>query len=434
MNLSAVKPYNLPHRIILFLSALLFVGCARFGLLIAEHKELWNDEIYSQESSVKRTSYRDMFLGRIQEGNNSPLFYVLQKTIWNIFSDKQETHEQGYTSKKDKIILRLNPVFFMSLAIMIIFYYFARFYGLWMGFFSLLIIFSTAPVWHFWVEARPYALWFCLTTVELLCFLNFIHRQEMPASVIARSECNERRSNLERKIAALPSVARNDTQVLAIIHLLLSFTVIFSVVQIFIVSFLLKIYRKIEWKDLWLVAVIPIGIALFYYYHAPKYSFWFLFTPEQLIRDCFSRERFYILFLFVLFLGFYFVQTRLTKAKFLNGEALYNEIPILSVTGLMLAAAFFILFIFTLKANQVQNGFIVSSRYFMYLAPVGIISTVLLSRAIVQSLSNDRWLQMIFTIGIAYWIIHRGIKLWPTVREILAVVANLSIAPPGWLI
>jgi len=58
--------------------------CLAIGFKLAYDKPLWNDEIYTLVSSVSRVSYLDILLGRVKEGNNCPLFYVIQKGICDI--------------------------------------------------------------------------------------------------------------------------------------------------------------------------------------------------------------------------------------------------------------------------------------------------------------------------------------------------------------
>jgi len=307
----------------LIISILLFLCCFRFGLLLAEHKPLWNDEIYTQVGTVVGQSYADMFLGKIGEGNNCPLFYVMQKVICDLTRYKTPkpwfNAKWGHEDRFSQIFLRINPVFFMSLSIVCIFYYFSRFYSLFAGLYSLFISLSSFMVWNYLAEARPYALWVFLTTIQSLIFLYLLRRGRDYAK-------------------AWPA--------LVTVHFLLSLTVVFSVAQIFIVSVLLWFFLEKNWKKYILSALIPIAIGLFYYAGAPKYPFWFDLTPEQIIRDCFSRDRFYILFIFMFFLTAYFLQQKTSILKLFKDNFLLNGVPYLCLTVLMLLAAFLILFIF----------------------------------------------------------------------------------------
>ena len=64
---------------------------------------------------------------------------------------------------KGQIILRINANLLMSLSIVLIFYFFVRYYSWGAGIYSLLLSLSSFMVWAHWVEARPYVLWFFLT-------------------------------------------------------------------------------------------------------------------------------------------------------------------------------------------------------------------------------------------------------------------------------
>jgi len=375
------------------LTGLLFLGCFRFGLLRAEHKDLWNDEIYSQISSVKGQSYSSLFLGRVGEGNTCPLFYSIQKVICDIGQYKTPDlwhHQNAF----DRLILRLNPVFFMSGAIACIFFYFSRFYSLWAGLYSLFIALSSFMVWEHWVEARPYSLWIFLTTLQSLYFLYLVRCEK---------------------------ISRRAWSGLTIVHFLLSLTIVFSVAQIAIVSGLLWVMKERHWKKYILTALIPSAIAIFYYTQAPKYQFYFDLTPEQLIRDCFSRDRFYILFIFIFFLGGRYVARKTGISKSFPDKIILQGAACFSLTALMLLAAFCVLAILKLTSTPMQ-GFPISSRYFVYLTPVSIISTTLLSMTVFRSLAGNRWVQTLILGGMGYLIIHRFFKMLPHIKNICAPI------------
>jgi len=376
------------------LSGLLFLGCFRFGLLLAEHKPLWNDEVYSQVANISLQTHADFFLGRVDEGNNFPLFYSLQKVICDLvqYQTLDLWHDQNIF---DFLLLRLSPVFFTSLTIACIFFYFARFHSFFTGVYSLFLTFSSLVIWKYWAEARPYALWMFLTTIQALYFL-YLCRQE----------------KMDRKAWTI----------LAVIHFLLSLTVVFGLAQIAIVSGLLWIFKKERnWKNYIFTALIPISIALFYYVQAPRYQFFFNLTPEQLIRECFSRDRFYILFIFIFFLGSYYLGKKTGFPKSFPNKILLEGIMCFSITVLMLSASFCVLAIFKMQVDpHAQSGFPVSSRYFVYLTPIGIISTTVLSMTVFRSLSGNRWIQILVLGGMGYLVIYRFLRILPHIKNICA--------------
>lgn len=356
------------NKKVYFITGLVFLVCFYVGLLLAEHKSLWNDEIFTQINSVDRL-YKSQLLGQIGEGNNAPLFYSIQKGICDLFHYQTPDLWHNQTSY-DRLILRFNPVLFMSLSIACIFFYFSRFYSLFAGAYSLFLSLSSFIIWAYWAEARPYSLWIFLTTVQSLYFL-YIFRHK---------------------------IRRRTWIGLTITHFLLSFTAVFGAFQIFIVSGLLWIFKEKRLEKYILLTLIPICITIFYYTQTHKFNFYFDLTPEQLLRDCFSRDRLYILLIFGFFL--------MTPNKVIS-----EGIPYFLLTLLMILAFIFIIVIFKIKSNPNIDGFPVSSRYFVYLTPISIISTTLLSTIIFRSLETNRLIQLFVLSGMGYLVIHRFIKI-----------------------
>ncbi len=167
-------------------------------------------------------------------------------------------------------------------------------------------------------------------------------------------------------------------------------------------------------QHLWL-AVIPAVICVFYYLHAPKYLFWFGMEPEQLVRDNFARERFYVLVMMSLVL-----LLNWGKRFFPAGKALFKErldkslAPYLAFTYACLMSTLVILFLFTLKAAPNNEGFAVSNRYFIYLTPIGVIATTWFSIAIVKFFNGYRWLQLLLAGLMLYWAFLRFYKIVPS--------------------
>jgi len=156
-------------------SSVLFIACISIGLVLAKHKPVWNDEIYSQTNSIEDTSYLEIIAGDVEEGNNSPLFYLMQKGFCELLKYKFPAGWKGRWSISDlksQIILRINSIIFMSLSIVCIFFFFAKNYSVWSGIYSLFISISSYMVWIYWIEARPYPMWFFLITIQSLLFLN----------------------------------------------------------------------------------------------------------------------------------------------------------------------------------------------------------------------------------------------------------------------
>ena len=151
--------------------ALILTG---LGLRLAEHKPLWNDELYSLLSSVRNLSYGDIITAKITEGNNTPLFYLSQKAFIDLtgYQPPQEwvAGQWGHNHPYSNLRIRILPVACMSVAIAVIFYFFSYFYSIWTGLYALAVAFSSFMVWAYGFEARPYALWFLLTTLQAVFF------------------------------------------------------------------------------------------------------------------------------------------------------------------------------------------------------------------------------------------------------------------------
>ncbi len=370
---------------------LIFIGCLWTGFWIARHKPLWNDEFYSQVASIHNTSYSDQFLGHIPEGANAPLFYALQKLFLQLIRYQAPSGwPQGHWTNDgaSQILLRINPVVFMSLSMAMVFYYFAGEYSLTAGFCSLFFYLSSYTLWVYWAEARPYALLVFLTTLQSVVFLKLMGQKE-------------------------PAKTRGLWLALAGTNILLSLAFILSLGQILAVSLLGWMFKERDWKKYIGVTLLPAVIILFYYMQAPKYHFFFGLSPDQLIRDNIPRERFQILFIFLIFLSAYFLGQKNPAFKYTPGKEILKPVLYVSFMMLALAATGAVLMCFALHAVSPGQGFLITSRYFIYLTPIGVIATTMLLVSIIKALSPHRLLQWA-TIGlIGLMIAPRFLKVVP---------------------
>jgi len=371
-------------------SILVFMGCLCVGFWIAGHRSLWTDEFYSQIASIHNLSYADQCLGRIPEGGNTPLFYVLQKAFLQLIRFQTPAPWFGHHWKGDafsQIVLRINPVFFMSLSVGLVFFYFCRKYSLWIGFYSLFIYISSYMLWAYWAEARPYALVVFLTTVQSIILLNRIDQRSAP----------------DRGSAWL---------MLAGINILLSLTSILSLGEILAVSIIWWALKERDWKKYLLITLLPIVIVLFYYTHAPKYQFFFGLSPEQLIRDNIPRQYFDVVFIFFALLVAYVVCLKNKVFKDVISEEILKPVFYVIFLALVLAASAAVICIFALHAKQGQ-GFPVTSRYFIYLTPIGVMATTILTVTIFKSLSGYRLIQGVLMGLIILLLAQHFIKTVP---------------------
>lgn len=329
------------------LTAIFLVIFLVFGIWVASRKALWNDEYYSLVSSTLGRSYGDIVTGKVSEGNNSPLFYLLQKIQCDMFRYRPpqawiEGHWGG-VHRYDQVFLRLQPVACTAAGLALLFLFFYTRYSLLAGIYALGVGLSSYMVWVHWAEARPYSLWWCLSLVQALLLLKYWE-------------------NLGRDKGRYLSM-------LAGTHVLLSLTTTISILQLLTASLLLWCLGMREVRRyVWLI-VIPAVICVFYYAQAPKYDFYFVNGPMSLINANIPKDR---LLVIAGFLAFCFFKWRGKKMADIAGVWPYGlfTLGLLCLNGILLVK---------LKLSQHEPGFQVSNRYFMVLTAVGTVATALFS-------------------------------------------------------
>ncbi|MDO8580876.1 MAG: hypothetical protein Q7S13_05290 [Candidatus Omnitrophota bacterium] len=378
---------------LLALSAIVFIIFFVPGLYFAQYKSLWGDEIFSYVANISQPSYRQILLGKINEGNVSPLFYLIQKAICDVAHYQPPASWLGnpgtWTLPSDpftRIFLRINPLFFMSMSAVLIFYYFSRFHSWGMGLWSMLLMSSSYMTWVYGFESRHYALWVFLTTCQALLFL-----------YITRHPSNE---------SSYPG--------LVLIHILLAFTVILSVAQIVIVSFLLWIYCRWPLKRFVLLAILPLCIFLFYYLRTPHgYPFYFAHSFKEILAPSFTSPQMILLILYGVFLSLLYSPVK-TKLSINEDEPFKKTGGVFWLfTVLMLLAAIVILGAFKMGAVKEQVGFMVSVRYFIFLVPVGIIASLVFFSDLLALFKHHQWMQTNICIVVGGLLILNALNCQP---------------------
>ena len=345
-------------------------------LTLAKSIPLWNDEIYSQDRSIQNISYQEMFLGGIPEGNRTPLFYLAQKVsqytigykwpgTWSsaalyTIPDRPDTRLVD-TEQFANVFLRLLPVACMSASIALIYLYFAAYWSVWLGYYSLLLSLSTFMVWEYAFHARPYALWFFLTSLQLILLLK---------SLDARSAQGER-----------------TLLWITLVHWLLSFTVIFSAVQIMAACMVLWLFgeRRVLWHAL--MSAGPIFITAAYYIVVPHANMYLVDGPIALLGASLPLDRIAIIVVGLIIVG----ASVLYRAKPLG--QIVDKLHLLQGVSFFLlliyCGAILILMKFRFEDLGFNEGYVrdcnagcVSNRYFIVLAPVGIVMTSIASHYI----------------------------------------------------
>jgi len=347
------------------------------GFNLARHKPLWTDEIYSQTVSVEGFSYSDILLGKVKEGNPCPLFYLIQKMICDVTHYRVPSTGLELWDQHAQILLRGGPIFFMSLAVAAILYYFVRFYSFSTGLYSLFIALSTPMVWWYWAEARPYALWIFLTTVQLLLFLSIIRKDELNARV---------------------------WNWLAIIHGLLSLTVITSAGPIMAVSVFLWIFKNRDWEKYLVLTALPLWICFYYYGCSSLSPLWVPNNFMKLISPSISVEQMGLFVIYTIFLLVQYFQSRGSRHVLMVGK---EERRFWVLTVLMLAVACSYIIFYKLRELPGHAGHELPIRQFIFLTPVGILATVLFSLDIMRAVKNQAWLRINMAMAIGgLMIIH----------------------------
>jgi len=360
----------------------LFIVFLGIGAWKASQRPLWDDEHYSLIRDTLGISYKTMLLGGIGEGNNSPLFYILQKAQCDLFSyhmpEDWAQEKCGGVHAVDQIFLRIQSVVFVSVALSALFYYFARRNSLLVGVYAVALTMTSTLFWDHWTEARPYAGWFALSTFQILFLLRL----------------------LENKADQL----KNNLRCLVLVHLFLSLISSISIVQITVASIVLWIFQRPKWFWYLPLIIIPMGIMAYYYVHAPRYDFFFVNGPIELINANIPKDRLIIIFIPALIL--FFRSYRRDWKGYLENKFLVYLVLMLGAFGLVLLK---------LKWSQSgQRGFWISSRYFLSLLPAGIVGTVLFSVYWAHAFSAKVWKTGV-VVFLAIFLVFRVYKTAPMI-------------------
>src|SRR3989338_7702020 len=137
------------NKILVSLTVCLGLGLFFIGIFLSQRKSLWNDELYTQTISVERPSYRDIVEGHLGEGNNFPLFYLIQKAVCDLagyrLGDKWH-NEWQLSEPRGQVTLRISSNFFMSLSLAALFYFFSNTFSIGVGIYALLVALSSSMV------------------------------------------------------------------------------------------------------------------------------------------------------------------------------------------------------------------------------------------------------------------------------------------------
>ncbi len=315
------------------------------GNILSAANPLENDESYTQHQSIQQLGYIDILQGKVDEGNNCPLYYTLSKTFGQIFHFQLQTRwvmEQYVCEATPQLMMRFLPVFFMSLVIAGCFYYFARRYNIISGLIVVGLFLTSPLIWTYWAQDRPYSLWILLTCAHTILLSEYF---------------------LFKNNSAL------FWRCLCVTQWLLTLCSGFGLVQTLLAFVFIR-------KRFWSVFALPALIGLFYALGAPKYHFRIPTDWTHLILANISWER-----LVVLIVGIFF-------ARALR--------PLAAWVGTLLVLGGTLIFTVYLQHTQGLQGFELSPRYLLFLLPSSVIALTLLGIELWRCFARHFWSKLLF--------------------------------------
>jgi len=343
------------------LPLIIFIFLLKIGFLLSERKLVWTDEMWVQNKTINMCSYKDIFFKlNFPELNNSPTFFIIQKLFSDIFSYHysfpEDNHGLTYVTVHEprfQFIMRSPSNIYMSLALAIIFYFFSARFTLIAGFYALATALSVPMVWMYWVEAKPYSLWFLLTVLQVLISCDLI---------MDKHKKNE----------------RAEKWLLLITHLLLAFTVINSLIQITIVTFLISLYKKFSYRFMLLLGGLPIAIIFIYIFLSFNHTIGGPVNPLSSLLDVLMPEHVVFYVIYLILAGWALIVQK--NKIFLNGYVLTLFLLFLT------SAVFFSYYLYYKPMGNIP----LHSRYLIYMVPMDIIMTVFVSQGIIKFFWNSK--------------------------------------------
>ncbi len=349
------------------------------GFYLSSQKPLWSDEILSQTLTINQ-SYSDLLLKKNpQEGNVSPLFYILQKSFCDLFGFRTPTPWlNGHWEYRDmaaNIFLRILPVVWMSLSFLLFLIYFSKRFNLWVGIFSLSLALSSSMLWSYWAEARPYGLWILLTVCQMIIFCELFQKQPF---------------QLKKWV------------LLSLVHLALSLTCALSFVQISVIYFLLFLKER-RWIQCIFLLLLPL---CFIYFYKPISSFnnVLVIAPvNELIFNTIPKEKLWVLCLYPLMLTLVLLYKRFSETYGPESETFKKCLPLFTAIYLMILSV--VLFLAYLKSHSTGSSQMILSRHVIFLVPLGVFGISYLVGTLWETVKQPWWLNLFIFILITLLLI-----------------------------
>jgi hypothetical protein len=234
-------------------------------------------------------------------------------------------------------------------------------------------------VWIYWAEARPYALWFFLSTVQLLLYLRF-------ASTKKELYLNW----------------------LTVVHLLLALTVVISAGQVAIVTLLVWVSNDRKFTQQMLFMSLPIVLCVYFAWvalHSGMIHHYTVNVPFGLIHQAFALDR---LLLLGLLGAIYTITSRWIKTFRISGELISY-----GVLSFLFAFALLGYFKYREFGNWPYKDYL-DSRYFIFLVPVAIVAVTWFSVHLYKMIRQSfHWLWSVqLIVLISFFFVIRCLLLY----------------------
>lgn len=346
------------------LSAALFCLFLNIGISLSETRGLWNDEIFTQLQNVQNKTYVQILKGEVNEGNNSPLFYLIQKFITEVFQFRLSPDWNGQVygyNDLGQIILRIQGIIWISLTLTAVFLFFGFYFSFFWSIYGIALFLTSEIIWTYWAEARPYGLWIFLTMLHCLILIKIYQSQ----SVLKRWHC-----------------------IYFLIQLFLSLTAVFGIIQVVLGALVIGCTTKPLNKSFLYPLPILIGLSSYYYLKAFHFDSWFDRPAMDLFFAAVPKEIFIILLIYVVYL----IVLRSGKFSLVNQFEIQNKFILFSF--FILIFAFCLLILLILKDTGGPKGFQLTARYFVFLIPVVFMSFIFCADNLLKIFKTRRFIKI----------------------------------------
>ena len=368
------------------------------GFYLSSRKPLWTDEIFTQVTSIDPHSYLDVLSGQLPgEDNLCPLYYLIHKAACDLTGYRFPQAWDGVWSFSDhegQMKMRIPSIIFMATALAGFVTWGSALYGAGGAIIAAGLSLSSFMVWAYVAEARPYALWFLLSLLQIMVWF---------------------------KVIDTPSPRPRWVLLLLLLHLFLALTIVFSIGQIVLISLLIAISKR-DAKAGFVTGILPAMIVIYYLSKSMGMTWWTGWLPSSSevegsmppIPQMFMAAYAQVIKAFpveLVFLGLLLMIVISRGGIFPGSSVKVSTVADrnLKVLWSYLAGLWFyawiIVAVFMFFTNKAASGAVVQDRYFIFLNPAALIAGFLSGGFILQRLGGEhklRWAMMAVFSGL--WV------------------------------